>query len=81
MPLPENCCSTLFNTGFKRLTEGGHWAFALRLLLSLEAFCFGSFCFEDFAFGFFGVGGFWKGKGLLKGRRLLKGKELLKGNC
>jgi hypothetical protein len=26
-PLPENYCSTLFTTGYKRLTEGGHEAF------------------------------------------------------
>jgi hypothetical protein len=28
MPLSENRCSTLFTTGYKRLTEGGHEAFA-----------------------------------------------------
>jgi hypothetical protein len=28
MPLPEKCCSTsLFTTGYKRLTEGGREAF------------------------------------------------------
>jgi hypothetical protein len=57
-------CSTLFTTGYKRLTEGG-----------LKAFCFGAFCFRAFALGafaldfwLFDVGGLWKGKGLLKGK-------------
>jgi hypothetical protein len=60
MPLPENPCSTLFTTEYKRLTEGGCTAIALGLLfwgLLLEAF---------FAFWLFDVGGFWKGKELLK---------------
>jgi hypothetical protein len=26
-PLPENCCSTLFTTGYERLAEGGHKIF------------------------------------------------------
>jgi hypothetical protein len=35
-PLPENCCSTsLFTTGYKRLTEGEHEAFCFWLLLLL----------------------------------------------
>jgi hypothetical protein len=37
MSLPENHCSILFATGYKRLTEGG-----------LEAFCLGVFCFGAF---------------------------------
>jgi hypothetical protein len=32
-------------------------------------------------FGLFGVGSFWKGKGIIEGEKLLKGKELLKGKC
>jgi hypothetical protein len=44
MPLPENCCSTLFTTGYKRLTEGGCAAFALGFLL--EAFAFGFLMWE-----------------------------------
>jgi hypothetical protein len=28
MSLPENCCSTLFTTGYKRLAEGGNKTFA-----------------------------------------------------
>jgi hypothetical protein len=45
--LPENLCSTLFTTGYKRLTEAG-----------CEAFAFGFFCFEAFAFGFWAFGFF-----------------------
>jgi hypothetical protein len=30
-PLPENCCSTLFTTGYKKLTEGGCRDFAFWL--------------------------------------------------
>jgi hypothetical protein len=54
------CCSTLFATGYKRLTEGEH-----------EAFCFG-LLLEAFACGFwlFDVRGHWKGKELLQGKEL-----------
>jgi hypothetical protein len=51
--LPENHCSTLFITGYKRLTEGGHRAFAfwafwwgrLLLLFGLLLLAFGLFGF------------------------------------
>jgi hypothetical protein len=59
MPLPENCCSTLFASVYKRPTEGGlgalvfaFWVFTLgfwafRLFAWLLTFCFGGlFAFE-----------------------------------
>jgi hypothetical protein len=75
MPLPENFCSTLFTTGYKRLTEGGH-----------KAFCFGGFCFEAFALGILLWGflleafafGFWAFGFLMweamEGKRIVEGK-------
>jgi hypothetical protein len=57
MPLPENHCSTLFTTGYKRLTEGGCEAF------SLWAFAFGLLVFWCGRLFFGG-----KGKELLKGK-------------
>jgi hypothetical protein len=62
-----NCCSTLFTTGYKRLTEGGcqafllgRFAFALRLLLFgfLMGKAFDLRLLGFWAFWFFGVGGF-----------------------
>jgi hypothetical protein len=74
-PFPENCCSTLFTTGYKRLTEGGHQASGFWLLEG-EAFLDVRGC-EAL--------GFWMEWKLLKGEflkgGLLKGKEFLKGNC
>jgi hypothetical protein len=55
MPLPKNCCFTLFTTGYKRLTEGGWGVFALGFLLEAFAFGFG-------AFWLFDVGGFGREK-------------------
>jgi hypothetical protein len=54
-PLPENFCSILFTTGYKRFIEGGRkvfalGAFALRLLLLACRFLA------------FWCGGFWKGR-------------------
>jgi hypothetical protein len=67
--LPENCCSTLFITGYKRLTEGGHqalvlgaFAIALRLLLMGKAFWCGRFL---------------EGKRIVEGERLLKGRKII----
>jgi hypothetical protein len=86
MPLPENCCSTLFTTGYKRLTEGGHEIFALENFwfgLLLWGFCFKlfalGFCFWLFAFGLLGFGafGFWMKGGFLMWEAL-EGKGLLK---
>jgi hypothetical protein len=76
-PLPENLCSTLFTTVYKRLAEGGCQAFVG------EAFCS---LLKAFAFGFltekpFWCGRFLEGKRIAEGKRLLKGKELLTGNC
>jgi hypothetical protein len=74
-PLPKDCCSTLFTTGYKRPTKGGLEAFlglfalgfyfgllvlALALALTWVFFTWG------FGFGLFGVENFWKGKELLK---------------
>jgi hypothetical protein len=58
MPLPENCFSTsLFTTGYKRLTEGGQ-----------EAFGWGRL----FGEGFFAEGRIAEGRRISKGE-LLKG--------
>jgi hypothetical protein len=57
MPLPENHCSTLFTTGYKRLTEGGCKAFAFWVR--------GGFWLLDER-RLFDMGVFWKGKTLLK---------------
>jgi hypothetical protein len=50
MLLPENPCSSLFTTGYKRLPEGGHQAFAL-----------GAFAFDLrlVVFGFLRGKAFW----------------------
>jgi hypothetical protein len=71
MPLPENCCSTLFTTGYKRLTEGGCQAFALRLLL------FGFLMGKAFGLRLLGFLGFWCGR-LLEGKKI-EGRETAKG--
>jgi hypothetical protein len=64
-PFPENCCSTLFTTGCKRLTEGGQEAFAS------EAFCFlMGMAFELLVF--------WCGR-LLEGKRIAEGERTAKG--
>jgi hypothetical protein len=69
MPLPENCCSTLFITGYKRLTKG-----------RCKTFAFG-FCFWLVALGFLmkegylDVGGLWSERRLLE-RRIAKGELL-----
>jgi hypothetical protein len=79
MPLPENHCSTLFTSGYKRFTEGGWEAFCF------EAFCFWlllwDFCLRLFTFRFwlFDVGGFGRERIAEGKNELLKGeKELLK---
>jgi hypothetical protein len=41
--LPENCCSTLFTTGYKRLAEGGHEALGFWLLDEGRLFDVGGF--------------------------------------
>jgi hypothetical protein len=76
MPLPENHCSTLFTTGYKRLTEGEHEAFCFCFggFFALGAFLLWSFVLGLLGFGLFGEGGIWKGKEFLKGKGLLKGK-------
>jgi hypothetical protein len=75
MTLPKKCCSTLFTTAYKRLTQD---------------FCFGvsllAFALWDYgAFGFWMKGGFliWEaleGERIAEGKRIAEG-ELLKGNC
>jgi hypothetical protein len=49
MSHPKNRCSTLFTTGYKRFTEGGHQAFGLRLLVfALGLFALGFLMWEAF---------------------------------
>jgi hypothetical protein len=81
MHLPENHCSTLLTTGYKRPDEEEleTFAFCLWLFWAL-VFALGheAFCLWLLSFAF----GFWCGK-LLEGKRitegkLLKGKEWLK---
>jgi hypothetical protein len=52
MPLPENHCSILFTTGYKRLPEGGCQAFCFGGLFALGAFFALGLLLEAFAFGF-----------------------------
>jgi hypothetical protein len=59
-PLPKNHHSTLFTTGYKRLTEGGHQAFVLG---RLAFWCWRLLEGKRIA----------EGKRLLKGTELLKG--------
>jgi hypothetical protein len=65
--LPENCCSSLFTPGHKRLPEGGHQAFA--------------FGFWLFGCGRLLEGRIAGGRLLKEENEWLKGKELLKENC
>jgi hypothetical protein len=64
-PLCENCCSTLFATGYKRPSEGGRKAFAFCLWLLLWAF---------------GCGKLLEGKRITEGKRIAKGKLLKEKN-
>jgi hypothetical protein len=80
MSLPENHCSTLFTTGYKRLTEGGWRAFALGFLL--WAFCLRLLLFGFWAFGFL----MWEaleGKRIAEGEKIAVGKRIAEGkmNC
>jgi hypothetical protein len=53
-PLPENHCSTLFTTGYKRLAGRGHSVFALGAFYFGDFLLLGLFTLETF--GFLGEG-------------------------
>jgi hypothetical protein len=76
-PLPENHCSTLLTTGYKRLAEGRSKALLLALLLAsgLLAFVF----LTGKAFWLSGCGRLLEGKSA-RGKRTAEGRRFLKGN-